>query len=322
MSKEFRVQTGYKAGYTQWGFMRLWERRMQRTGQQQTARLSVPPPVIVLFSIISVQIGAVLAESLFRMIGSEGTVLLRQVFAAIVLLAVWRPRLREYSRSDYFLVLLFGLTIAAMNSAFYGAIARIPLGIASTLEFVGPLGLAVVASHRRLDLLWAAFAAVGIILLAPIGNAALDPLGVGLALLAGVGWAGYILLQVRIGRAFPGGNGLALSMAVSALALLPFGIGSGGHELLNPQVLLLGVGVAALSTIIPFSLELEALRRLPAPVFGVLMSLEPAIAAIVGFVALGQITGLRALVAIALIVIASGGSSFFQKRGRGHKDDA
>jgi inner membrane transporter RhtA len=178
-------------------------------------------------------------------------------------------------------VALFGVTIAAMNAAFYAAIARIPLGIAVTLEFVGPLGVAFVASRRRSDLLWAGLAAGGVLLLAPIGNLTIDPLGVGLALAAGGCWAAYILLNVRVGRTFAGGSGLALSMSVAALVLIPLGVASGRGMLLDPRVLLVGCGVAVLSTLIPFSLELEALRRLPARVFGVLMSLEPAIAALI-----------------------------------------
>jgi len=298
---------------SQWQFTKVRERLIQQTGQQRRVVASVPPPVVVLLSIISVQLGAALAKGLFQTIGSGGTVFLRVGFAAIALLLAWRPRLREYSRADYTLIILFGLTIAGMNAAFYAAIARIPLGIAVTLEFVGPLGVSVFASRRRGDLLWAGLAAAGVVLLAPFGNTMIDPLGVGLALLAGGCWATYILLNVRIGRAFPGGTGLALSMSVAALVLIPLGVWNGGVTLLSPKVLLLGVGVAILSTIIPFSLELEALRRLPARVFGVLMSLEPAVAALVGFVVLREVTGLRALVALALIMVASGGVSFFQE---------
>ncbi len=293
--------------------MKVRERLIPQTGQQRRSVISLPPPVIVFLSIISVQLGAAIAKSLFQAIGTEGTVFLRVGFAAIVLLLVWRPSLREFTRANYVLVVLFGLTIAGMNAAFYGAIARIPLGIAVTLEFVGPLGIAVAASRSRRDLLWAGFAVCGVALLAPIGNVMIDPLGVGLALLAGGCWATYILLNVRIGRTFAGGAGLALSMSVAALVLTPLGVASGRGMLLDPKVLLIGVGVAVLSTIIPFSLELEALRQLPAHVFGVLMSLEPAIAALIGFVVLKETIGLRALVALALIMVASGGVSFFQK---------
>ncbi|GAC1301974.1 MAG: EamA family transporter [Ktedonobacteraceae bacterium] len=300
-------------GYSQWKFMKAWERLVPRVGQQKRGVVSLPPHVLVFLSIISVQLGAAFAKSLFQSIGSDGTVFLRVGFAAVALLLMWRPKLRGYTLANYVLMALFGLTIAVMNTAFYAAIARIPLGIAVTLEFIGPLGIAVIASRSRFDLLWAALAVVGVALLAPIGSVVIDPLGVGLALLAGGCWAAYILLNVRVGRNFVGGDGLALSMSVAALALIPLGIGSGGGMLLNPKVLLIGLGVAVLSTIIPFSLELEALRQLPARVFGVLMSLEPAIAALIGFVVLKETLGLRGLAALVLIIVASSGVSFFQK---------
>lgn len=291
-------------------------KRPTRQTVYQRAATGVPPPVLIILAMLSVQFGAAFAKSLFQAVGSSGTVFLRVTFAAIIFMLLWRPRLQrqEHSRSDYVLVLLFGLTIAGMNALFYAAIARIPLGIAVTLEFVGPLGVAVAASRRRRDFLWAALAAIGVVLLAPFGNAQIDLLGVVCALLAGALWASYILLNVRVGRAFQGGTGLALGMLVAALALIPLGVASGGAALLTPKVLLIGVGVAVLSTVIPFSLELEALRRLPAGVFGVLMSLEPAIAALVGFVVLRETTSLRALIALALIIVASGGVSFFQAK--------
>ena len=170
------------------------------------------------------------------------------------------------------------LVIAAMNTAFYAALARLPLGIAVTLEFVGPLGVALAGSRRRLDLLWGGLAAAGIVALAliPTGQTALDPLGMALALLAGAGWAGYILLNVRVGRVFPGNTGLALAMAVAGLSVLPLGVRTSAAILGHPALLVAGGCVALLSTAIPFSLEHAALKRLPAHVFGVLMSVEPA----------------------------------------------
>ncbi len=301
-------------GAARWRFMKVRQRLIRQAGQQRSVLASLPPHTFVLLAIISVQLGAALAKSLFQTIGSGGTVFLRVGFAAIVLLLLWRPRLHGYTRANYALAVLFGLVIAGMNAAFYAAIARLPLGIAVTVEFVGPLGVAVATSRRRLDLLWVGLAAGGIILLAPIGNAGIDPLGIGLALVAGACWAAYILLNVRVGRAFAGGTGLALSMGVAAIVLIPLGVGSAGGALLDPRILLVGGGVAVLSTVIPFSLELEALRRLPARVFGVLMSLEPAIAALIGFVVLRETTGLRALVALTFIMVASGGASLFDKR--------
>lgn len=280
-----------------------------------------PPPLVELLAIISVQLGAAVAKSLFPMIGSDGVVFLRLGFGALILLLLWRPNLRNYTPANYALMVVFGLVIAVMNAAFYAAIARIPLGIAVTLEFVGPLGVSVAASRRLSDVLWVVLAAGGVLLLAPIGGTTINPLGIGFALLAGGCWAAYILLTVRVGRALPGGGGLALSMGVAALALVPFGVASGGRALLDPTILLGGVGVAVLSSVIPFSLELEVLRRLSARVFGVLMSLEPAIAALVGFVVLGETVSLRALFAITFIVMASGGASFFRKHDTGSSDN-
>jgi inner membrane transporter RhtA len=188
------------------------------------------------------------------------------------------------------------------------------MGIATTLEFVGPLGIAIAASRRHRDLVWVGLAAAGAALLAPVDKSAVDPLGVIFALLAGTGRAAYILFNVRIGRVFTGGTGLALSMGVATLAFSPFGVISGGALLLSPRTLLVGTGVAVLSTVIPFSLELEVLRRLSAHIFGILMSLEPAIAALIGFLVLGQTIQLRGLIALTLIMAASAGVSFFQQR--------
>ncbi len=196
-----------------------------------------------------------------------------------------------------------------MNLAFYEAIDRIPLGVAVTFEFVGPLGVAVAGSRRALDVLWVVLAAAGILLLSDFGSTDLDPTGVALALLAGAFWAAYILLSVRVGRAFPGGGGLALAMVVAGAVLLPVGVADGGGELLLPAVLATGAAVAVLSSVIPYSLELEALRRMPQSVFGVLMSLEPALATLAGWVVLGQGMTARELVAVMLVVAASAGAA-------------
>src|SRR3954463_15249920 len=197
-----------------------------------------------------------------------------------------------------------------MNLTFYEAIARIPLGIAVTIEFAGPLAVAIALSRRRLDALWVVLAAVGILLLArPGGGGDLDTTGVLLALLAAVFWASYILLSARAGQAFPGGSGLALAMVVGGVVLLPVGVAGGGSALLDPGLLAAGAGVALLASAIPYSLELEALRRLPTQVFGILMSLEPAIAALTGFVILGEGLRGRDVIAIVLVACASAGAS-------------
>jgi inner membrane transporter RhtA len=269
----------------------------------------VPPTLLVLVSIASVQFGAAFAKTLFDEIGAGGTVFLRTLAGAAVLALIWRPRVAGHDRHDLGLALVFGLVLAAMNFAFYSSLERIPLGIAVTFEFVGPLGVAVFASRRPLDLLWVGLAAAGILLLADIGGGGLDGLGVALALLAGALWASYILLSARVGRAFPGGAGLALAMVIATVPLAPVGVADGGADLLVPSILLAGIAVGVLGSAIPYALELEALRSLPVGVFGVLMSLEPAVAALAGFVVLSEELVTRELVAILLVVAASAGAA-------------
>jgi inner membrane transporter RhtA len=272
---------------------------------------SLPPTSLVLLAIASTQLGSAIAKRLFQMLDPTGVVVLRLGFAAIVLLLLWRPGIKNSFRVHYRSLILFGLALSLMNLTFYLAIARIPLGVAVTLEFIGPLGVAIVNSRKLLDVLWIALAAGGIVLLAPIGGLELDPVGIALALLAGGFWAAYILLSAQVGRALPGGVGLALAMAVGAIVLLPVGIATSGPALLNLPLLLMGFGVALLSSAIPYSLELEALRFLPVQVFGVLLSLEPAAAALMGFIVLRETLSLRAILAILLVTIAAAGASKF-----------
>ncbi len=277
----------------------------------------IPPTGLVLLSIGSVQFGAAIAKGLFDSLGPGGTVLLRISLAALVLLLLWRPKLGGYARAEYGLAVVFGLALAAMNLSLYLAIDRIPLGVAVTLEFLGPLGVAVAGSRRLLDGLWVVLAATGVLLLAPLnilGATDLDPVGVMFALLAGALWASYILLSVRVGGAFPGGTGLVISLCVGTLVLLPVGVASAGYALLDPKLLLLGLGVAILSSAVPYSLELSALRILPTRVFGVLMSLEPAVAALVGFLVLGELLDWRAVAAVLLVTTAAAGASLFGGR--------
>ena len=269
----------------------------------------MPPTLLVLAAVASVQFGAALAKGLFDEIGPGGTVFLRTALAALVLLAIWRPSVRGHSRRALWLAFWLGIVLAGMNLSFYASLDRIPLGVAVTFEFVGPLGVAVVGSRSALDLLWVALAGLGILLLSDFGAADLDSLGVGLALVAGGCWAVYILLSVRVGREFEGGDGLALAMIVGGAALIPIGVSDGSTELVTPWILAAGLGVALLSSAIPYTLEMEALRRMPARVFGVLMSLEPAMAALAGFLVLGQDLVERELVAIMLVVAASAGAS-------------
>jgi inner membrane transporter RhtA len=274
-----------------------------------TAPPRVPPVALVLGAISSVQFGAALAKTLFDEIGAGGTVFIRVVFAALVLALIWRPRVAGLGRRETLLAVLFGLTLAGMNLAFYSALDRIPLGITVTLEFVGPLGVAVAGSRGALDLLWVGLAAAGILLLSDFGSGDLDGVGVALALLAGCLWAAYILLSARVGRVFPGGSGLAIAMVIAAVLLCPVGVAEAGADLLVPWILAAGAAVAILSSAIPYSLELEALRRMPPGVFGVLMSLEPAVAALAGLVVLGEDLAARELVAIMLVVAASAGAA-------------
>jgi inner membrane transporter RhtA len=269
----------------------------------------IPAPWLVVAGVSSVQLGAAIAKSLFDELTPTGLVMLRLVFGALILGLLFRPRVRDRSARELQLALAFGLTLVTMNFCFYQAIDRIPLGIAVTLEFVGPLGVALVGSRRRSDFLWVALAAAGIALLAPGIGEGLDAVGVAFALGAGVLWAAYITLSIHVGRAYSGPTGLVLAMAVGALVALPFGIAGAGSALLRPERLAAAFAVAVLSAALPWSLELEALRRMPAHVFGVLMSLEPAIGALVGFVVLGERIGLRAATAIGLVVIASAGAA-------------
>jgi inner membrane transporter RhtA len=276
-------------------------------GERQSG--SVFPVALVLGGIVTVQFGAAVATTLFDEVGPAGAVLLRSLFAAGILVAIWRPSLRGHSPEAVRATVLFGISLAGMNLCFYEALDRLPLGIAVTLEFVGPLGVAVLSTRRRIDFLWVLLAAAGIVLLSGgLGGAGIDGAGAGLALVAGVFWGAYILIGGALGRTFEGGTGLALAMAIATVLVAPFGIDEGGGELLDPRLLALAVGVAILSSVIPYSLEFEALRRLPAGVFGVLMSLEPAVAATIGLVALSQDLAAREIVAIALVVTASAGA--------------
>ena len=275
---------------------------MVREGSRGTAT------ALVLGGIVSVQVGAAFATTLFDELGPGGTVFLRIAFAAVLLLVIWRPPLRLGEGAARRDVVLLGLVLAGMNLSFYVALDRIPLGIAVTLEFIGPLGVAIAGSRRRLDLLWVGLAAAGILLLSPVPGSDLDGLGVVMALVAGCFWGAYILLTARVGRALPGGGGLAIAMTIAAVAVVPVGLADGGDALLDADLLAIGLAVAVLSSALPYSLELEALRRLPENTFGVLMSLEPAVAATVGFVGLDQDLAAREVVAIGLVLAASLGA--------------
>ncbi|MEU3488818.1 EamA family transporter [Streptomyces massasporeus] len=285
-------------------------------------RLGTLGPVgLVLAGGISVQFGGALAVTLMPRAGALGVVALRLLVAAVVLLLVCRPRLRGHSRTDWGTVVVFGITMAAMNGLFYQAVARIPLGPAVTLEVLGPLALSVFASRRAINVVWAALALAGVFLLGGGGFSGLDPTGAAFALGAGAMWAAYIVFSARTGRRFPQADGLALAMAVGAVLFLPLGIAESGTRLLDPVTLGLGAAVALLSSVLPYTLELLALRRLPASTFAILMSLEPAIAATAGFLILDQALSAAEAAAIALVVAASMGAVRTQV-GRGRKKRA
>lgn len=268
-----------------------------------------PSAGLMVGAIASVQFGSAIATTLFARVGPGGAVLLRLLSASIVLVALWRPPVRGRTRRELMLVIAFGLVLAGMNLTFYTALHRIPLGIAVSIEFLGPLAVAVGGSRRPVDLVWVVLAAVGIVALTHGGTRHLSGVGVAFALAAGCLWAAYILLNARVGQAFEGGSGLALAMCVAAVAALPAGVIDGGAHLLEPRSLALGTAVGMLSSAIPYSFELEALRRIAVHVFGVLMSLEPAMAALAGLIVLGQGLSARELVGIALVVAASAGAS-------------
>ncbi|MFI8533897.1 EamA family transporter [Streptomyces aquilus] len=271
---------------------------------------------LVLSAGISVQFGGALAASLMPRAGALGVVTLRLVAAALVLLVVCRPRVRGHGRADWATVIVFGLTMAGMNGLFYQSIARIPLGPAVALEVLGPLALSVLASRRAINLVWAGLALAGVVLLSGGGFGSLDVVGVLFALGAGAMWAAYIVFSARTGRRFPQADGLALAMAVAAVVFLPLGIVESGTRLLDPTTVALGSAVAVLSSVLPYTLELIALRRLPASTFAILMSLEPAIAATAGFLVLSQALSATEAAAIALVIAASMGVVLTQT-GRG-----
>jgi inner membrane transporter RhtA len=259
-------------------------------------------------SIVSVQLGAAIASSLFDKVGAPGTVLLRQGLAAAVLLAIARPRLRGRHPHDWRVVCVFGLVLAGMNVCFYEAVERLPLGIAVTIELFGPLGLAASLSRRRREFAFVLLAAVGVVLLGGATHR-LNAVGVAFDLVAACGWASYILLSRRTGRSFEGVDGLALAMVVATIAVAPLGIATGGLQLLKPAALVTGLAVAMLSAAIPFSLEIHALRAVGPRTFGVIMSTSPAVAAVMGWLVLNQALGWLQAAAIACVVAASAGTA-------------
>lgn len=263
--------------------------------------------MLVLLGIVSVQVGSAVAKQLFSEVGSFGTVALRLSFAAVVLILLWRPSLRV-SRRTRFVVLGYGVVLGLMNVCFYLALARLPLGIAVTTEFLGPLAVALLGSRRWLDAFWAVLAAGGVFLLME-GRGDVDLVGFLFALTAGACWGLYIPVGAALGRHTTQGNGLALGMAIAAVVAVPFGVADSGSALIQPWVLVAGLGVALLSSVIPYSLDLEALRKIPPRVFGILMSLEPAMAAVIGLIVLHESLHWSQWLAVLCVVAASAGAN-------------
>jgi inner membrane transporter RhtA len=263
----------------------------------------------VLLSIVSVQAGAALAKGLFPLLGAATTTSLRIGVSVLVLLAVVRPRLGRLRPAQWRAVLPYGLALGLMNLLFYSALVRVPLGLAVTVEFIGPLGLALAGARRWVDVVWAALAGVGICLIAPWNGHGLDPLGLGLALAAGGCWAAYILLSQRTAAVLPGQQGVAIGMLVALVPVLPFGLSSGGFQALTPYLLLLGALLALFSSVLPFSLELHALKTMPTRTFSILMSLEPVAAALSGWLLLHERLTTGQWLAVACIVAASVGAT-------------
>jgi len=263
---------------------------------------------LVVVGLACQEVGAALAYQLFPQAGPLGMVMLRLVFSAAVLLAIARPRWRGHSRTAWIAVLRFGAVLAVMNGFFYLALQRLPLGVAVTIEVLGPLVLSILASRRASAWLWAALALAGVVALGGGGWDRLDLWGVLFALGAAVSWALYILASVRVGAAFPRLDGLALAMTFGAVLALPFGITDAGAALLRWDILALGAAVAVLSSTIPYALGREALRRLPASAFAIPMSLAPATAALAGLVLLGQRLTVLEVLGMGLVIAASIGA--------------
>jgi inner membrane transporter RhtA len=281
------------------------------------ARVTGLPILLVLGSCSSTQAGAALATRLFPVLGAPGTTLLRLGLAAVALLVITRPRVRSWQRAQWRAVLLYGVSIAGTNAFFYAALTRLPLGSAVTIQFVGPLSLAAVLSRRVRDLGWVALAVTGVAILGFAGSGhsaaggSLSLVGVAFALVSAAFWAMYILTGSRASSAVPGCGGLAVAMSVGSLILVPFGARGASHITGQPHLMLLAAGMAIMASVVPYSLELAAMRRAPKRVFGILLSLEPAIATMAGWLLLGQHPGPAALAAIIIVIAASTGSTLY-----------
>jgi inner membrane transporter RhtA len=268
----------------------------------------IPAVWLVVTGIFSVQFGAAIAKHLFPIVPPTAMVWLRLATSTVVFVIFARPRFRGRSRSDWLVALAFGFSLVTMNWAIYQSFARIPLGVAVTIEFLGPLTVAVIGSRRLIDLVWVLLAGAGVALLG-LSPGSLNVAGVLFALLAGLGWACYILMSAQTGRRWPGLQGLTVASVVGAVILTAPAVLEAGSRLLQPEVLLLGLAVGLLSSVIPYSLELNALRRIPPRVFSILMSLEPAAAALAAMILLREFLSWSQWLALGCVVSASVGAT-------------
>lgn len=276
--------------------------------------ISLPPVPAVLLAIISVQFGAAIAKTLFPTIGSAGTASMRIGISALILLLAFRPNLKTITAQQWKVVIPYGLSLGAMNLIYYLAIERIPIGLAVTLEFVGPLVLAIAGSKRLVDYCWVVIAAIGILLIAPWTSNRLDPFGIICALLAGAFWSAYIVLGGKASKVMNDGDAVTIGMLFAAILVLPFGFLENGLINLTPKLFGMGVALALLSSAIPFTLEMKALGKLPPRTFSILMSLEPAAASICAFLFLNESLNLNEILAVVCVVIASAGSTLTAKK--------
>ncbi|WP_061015704.1 EamA family transporter [Microbacterium sp. CCH5-D1] len=287
--------------------------------QKPTASGPLVGVVLVIGSCLSLPFGAAVAAQLFPVLGPWGVTSLRVAIAAVLLVVIVRPRPGKWTRAQWLAAVLFGVSLAAMNGFFYAAIDRIPLGPAVAIEFLGPLVLAAVITRKLRDFAWVGIALLGMVVLGIdglIGAEPLDPLGVVFILIAAGFWAMYIRMSARVGALIPGSSGLAMGLVVAAVLLIPVGVPAVSTVAMDPQLLLLAAITAVLSSVIPYSFELAALRRLPQRVFGVLLSLEPAFATLAGWLILGQDATPLRMLAIALVIAASVGTTLGVRRDR------
>lgn len=273
----------------------------------------IPPPAQVVIAVLSIQLGAAFAVNLFSTVGPVGTVFFRLIISAVILSVLIRPKFNKNVWKYSKLLVLYGVALGLMNWCFYESIARIPLGIAVAIEFVGPLLVGAFSSKNRLDYFWIVVAFAGVLMLAPNIGEDLNPVGVGFAVLAGVGWGGFVILSKRVNEALPGSDGLVIGMIIASIFIFPFAVSSIPIVFENTNLIGSLIALAILSTTIPFYLEFTALKKLTPQAYGVLITLEPAAAALIGMVALGDVLGVEGLIAISCVTIAAIGSTLTQK---------